>query len=246
MKINKISKLKSGRYKILFDNNDSIITFDNVILNNKLLFNKEIDKELLIDIKNQNEYYELLDKSIKLISKRLRSEFEIKNYLETKTNNIILIDNIIDELKIQNLINDQRFAKAYINDKINLSNDGIFKIKNNLLNLGIDEAFIDLELKKNKANINNDKLDKLVMKKIKVNHKYSNYMLKQKILNDMLNLGYDRDEIIRSINNYLIDDKDIYLNEYKRLYNKYKNKYNDAELKYQVEKRLLAKGFKKN
>lgn len=246
MKINKISKLKSGRYKILFDNNDSIITFDNVILNNKLLFNKEIDKELLIDIKNQNEYYELLDKSIKLISKRLRSEFEIKNYLETKTNNIILIDNIIDELKIQNLINDQRFAKAYINDKINLSNDGIFKIKNNLLNLGIDEAFIDLELKKNKANINNDKLDKLVMKKIKVNHKYSNYMLKQKILNDMLNLGYDRDEIIRSINNYLIDDKDIYLNEYKRLYNKYKNKYNDVELKYQVEKRLLAKGFKKN
>lgn len=246
MEIEKISKLKNGRYKVLLDNGESIITFDNVILNNNLLFYKEINEELLINIRNQNEYYDLLNKAIKLISKRLRSELEIRKYLETKCNDNDMIDNIIDELKKQKLLNDQRFAKAYINDKINLSNDGLFKIKNSLLNFGIDEYIIDFELNNNKIIFNNDKLDRIVMKKIRTNHKYSNYMLKQRILNDMLNLGYDKDEIIRSIDKYLIDDKDIYLKEYKKLYNKYKNKYDGNELEYQINKRLLAKGFKKN
>lgn len=246
MEIEKISKLKNGRYKVLLDNGESIITFDNVILNNNLLFYKEINEELLINIRNQNKYYDLLNKAIKLISKRLRSELEIRKYLETKCNDNDMIDNIIDELKKQKLLNDQRFAKAYINDKINLSNDGLFKIKNSLLNFGIDEHIIDFELNNNKIIFNNDKLDRIVMKKIRTNHKYSNYMLKQRILNDMLNLGYDKDEIIRSIDKYLIDDKDIYLKEYKKLYNKYKNKYDGNELEYQINKRLLAKGFKKN
>lgn len=246
MEIEKISKLKNGRYKVLLDNGEFIITFDNVILNNNLLFYKEINEELLINIRNQNEYYDLLNKAIKLISKRLRSELEIRKYLETKCNDNDMIDNIIDELKKQKLLNDQRFAKAYINDKINLSNDGLFKIKNSLLNFGIDEYIIDFELNNNKIIFNNDKLDRIVMKKIRTNHKYSNYMLKQRILNDMLNLGYDKDEIIRSIDKYLIDDKDIYLKEYKKLYNKYKNKYDGNELEYQINKRLLAKGFKKN
>ncbi len=246
MKIEKIIKLKNGKYKILLDSNESIVTYDNVILNNNLLFSKEIDDVLMINIKSENEYYDLLDKSIKLISKRLRSKMEVIKYLETKTNDNNLIENIINELNNKNLINDQRFAKAYINDKLNLTNDGIFKIKNNLLNLGIDEETIENEVKDINYSLNNDKLDKIIYKKIKTNHKYSNYILKQKILNDMLSLGYEKQDILTTIDKYIKDDNEIYKKEYQRLYNKYKNKYKDSELKYQIEQRLLAKGFKKN
>ena len=85
MKIKKIVKLKSNKYKIIFDNNENIITYDNVILNNNLLFCKEIDEQFLSNIKSENEYYSLLNDSINLITKRLRSEKEIRIYLEKKT-----------------------------------------------------------------------------------------------------------------------------------------------------------------
>ena len=40
MKIEKIQKLKNNKYKIKIDSGDIINTYDDVILNNSLLFNK--------------------------------------------------------------------------------------------------------------------------------------------------------------------------------------------------------------
>ena len=42
MKIEKIQKLKNNKYKIKLDSGDIINTYDDVILNNSLLFNKEM------------------------------------------------------------------------------------------------------------------------------------------------------------------------------------------------------------
>ena len=46
MLITKIEKLKNNKYKIIIDD-EKIITFDNVILDNNLLYKKVIDKEAL-------------------------------------------------------------------------------------------------------------------------------------------------------------------------------------------------------
>ena len=245
MKIEKIVKLKNGKYKLYLDSKDVITTYDEVILKNNLLFNKEIDNELYSKIINENNYYELLDSCIKRISKRLRSEKEIKNYLEQKTNDIHLIEYIINELKQNNYINDILFTKAYLSDKLTLTNSGINKIKSELYNLGIEEEIINDVVENN--NIKNDykKLENMIKKKIKLNNKYSNNYLKQKILNDMINLGYDREEIINIIDQNIKDDKDIYEKEYKKLYEKLKKKYQGKELEYQINQRLYRKGFTK-
>ena len=245
MKIEKIVKLKSGKYKLYLDNNDVIITFDEIILKYNLLFSKEIDEELISKIINENNYYELLNSCIKNISKRLRSEKEIKNYLEQKTNDIHLIEHIISELKEKKYINDLLFAKAYLNDKLTLTNTGINKIKNELYNLGIDEEVINNVIENNKIKNDSKKLENMIKKKIKLNHKYSNNYLKQKILNDMINLGYDKEEIINIIENNITDDKNIYEKEYKKIYDKLKKKFKGNELEYQIKQRLYQKGFTK-
>ena len=243
MKLEKIVKLKNGKYKLYLDNKEVITTFDDVILKNNLLFNKEIDNELYSKIINENNYYELLNSCIKRISRRLRSEKEIKNYLEKKTNDIHLIEYIIVELKQKNYINDLLFTKAYLSDKLTLTNSGVNKIKSELYNLGIEEEIINDVLENN--NIKNDpkKLENMIKKKIKLNNKYSNNYLKQKILNDMINLGYDREEIINILDQNIKDDKDIYEKEYKKLYEKLKKKYQGKELEYQINQRLYRKGF---
>ena len=64
MKIEKIQKLKNNKYKIKLDSGDIINTYDDVILNNSLLFNKEIDLELLNKINNETLYYDCYNKRI--------------------------------------------------------------------------------------------------------------------------------------------------------------------------------------
>lgn len=243
MKIEKIIKLKSGKYKIFLDNNEQITTFDDVILNNNLLFHKEIDNDIYVKIKEENNYYELLNSSIKYISKRLRSEKEIKIYLEKKTTDIYLIDSIIDNLKSQKLIDDRNFSRAYINDKLNLTNTGILKIKKDLHNLGVDPEIIEEECSRIDIKKDNNKLEKMIIRKIKTNHKYSNKMLKEKILNDMTNLGYDYESIINIYDKFEHNDEDIYNREYQKIYNKLKNKYQGRELELNIKKKLYSKGF---
>lgn len=246
MLIKKIVKNKNSKYKLYLDNGEILVTYDDVILNHNLLFHKEINDELLEQINNENKYYELLYLSIKYISKRLRSEKEIRKYLENKTVDNYMIDNIIENLKSENYINDYQFTKAYINDKINLTNNGLLKIKHDLLELGIDEDIIEEETKKINFEVDNSKLEKLIIKKIRTNHKYSNEILRQRILNDFINLGYEKDDILNYFESNIQDDEDIYKNEYNKLYNKLKNKYCGSELDFQLKRRLAIKGFKKN
>ena len=245
MKIVHIIKLKNGKYKISLDNGLELIIYDDVILNNNLLYKKEIDNEILNKIKDENIYYDLLNSSIKYISKRLRSELEIKKYLEKKCLDIHLIESIIDELKEKSLIDDKRFCEAYINDKLNLTNSGILKIKHELINLGIEEDMIDDIINKNNYKVDKNNLRKLIDKKIKLNHKYSSNYLKQKIINEMINLGYEKEDIINILDLYNIDDNDIYQKEYDKLYHKLIKKYQGSELEHQINKRLYIKGFKK-
>ena len=140
MKIEKIKKLKSGKYKLELDNDQSIITYDDVILKNNLLYNKEIDNDKLNELYKDNTYYDTYNKVVKMISKRLRSEKEINDYLEK--NNVIDKDKIISRLKSVNLINDTNFAKAYLYDRLYLSKDGVSKIQSDLIDYGINDNII--------------------------------------------------------------------------------------------------------
>ena len=241
MNIKKIIKLKNNKYKIVFDDHE-ITTYDNVILDNNLLYKKNIDKENYDKIIKDTNYYDIYNKCVKSILKKRKSEKEIKEYLDKF--NIDNKDKIISKLKEINLINDRDFTRAYINDKIYLSKCGINKIKNDLINLGIDIIIINEELSNIDKSIFQDLLEKQVLKKIKNNTKYSNYQLKQKILNEMINLGYEKEDILSIIDVNIISDNEILEKEFNKIYNKLKTKYSGYELNQKIKQKLTIKGFK--
>ena len=243
MKIEKITRLKNGKYKLLFENGEVLNTYDDVILNNKLLFKKEIDDEIFLKIKEESNYFELYNLAVKYIMKRLRSEKEIYMYLEKRTKDSYVIDSIIIDLKKLNLINDRKFAHAYINDKLYLSNSGMTKIKADLTNLGVNKDIIEEESTKFNSQLDICKLEKMIIKRININHRYSNSMLKQKIINEMVNLGYSKEDIINIIDKNMKDDNELYKCEYNKLYNKLKKKYSGSELEYMVKQKMYMKGF---
>lgn len=239
MKIEKIKKIGS-RYKLYLDDDTVINTFDEVIIKYNLLFRKELDINLISKIHLETSYYDAYNKAINLISKKYRSEEEIKKYLIK--NNIENYGRIIKELKEKCYIDDERFTKAFISDKIHLSNVGKDKIKKELLEHKIEEEIIDRELSLIKDDIMEEKIDKIISKKIKSNKKDSSYILKQKTMNYLLNLGYDREMIISRMNYFDFSNKDA-LSEFEKIFKKLSLKYSGKDLETKVKQKLYSKGF---
>lgn len=243
LKISKIKKTNSGKYNIILDNKEKITTYDDVILKNNLLYNKELDNALLNNVNIDTRYYDIYNKCIKLISVRLRSEKEIIDYLNKNKVDDRQKNIIVSDLKKNGLINDQRFARSFITDKLNFSTNGPIKIKNLLIEHNIDEEIINEELANVDRSIYLDKIKKIIDKRINANNKYSNFMLKQKLMNDLTLLGFYRDDISNCLDTITFENNNLIETNYDKLYKKLCLKYSGNDLYKKIKEKLYQKGF---
>ena len=241
MKIEKFKKLSNNKYKLVFINNDSLILYEDVILDNNILFKKDIDDELLNKIIQDNKYYEVYNKALKYVLTKMRSIYEVKIYLDKYDVSEFDKGKIINKLKDINLLNDTLYTEAYVSDKIHLTNDGPIKIKSDLLNKKVDENIIDLELSKYDKEVFNEKIKKIISKK--KNTKYSNYIFKQKVNIYLINLGYKSSDITPLLSDIDIDTSSQLKKDYDSLYRKLSKKYSDKKLEYEIKSRLYKKGY---
>ena len=239
MKINKFKKIGSNKYKIYFDN-ESLIVYEDVILKYNLLYKKDIDNDLLIEINYKSSIY---DVSIKYISVRMRSKKELEEYLKKKKYDQKDIEETIKRLQSQDLLNDEKFAKSYINDKLYLTNYGLTKIKNDLLKLGVEEYIIDVIVNNIDLQVINDKLSKIIDKELKTNSKLPTNKLNNKIINRCINLGYNYEDILNILNDKNIEGNSNIEYDYKKIYEKYKNKYDEYKLNAVIKSKLYQKGY---
>lgn len=240
MKINKITKLKNGKYKIILDN-EVITTYDEIILKENLLYKKDIDTEKLKQIKKQTDIYDIYNKVVILISKRYRSKYEIEKYLDNNINDEEK-ENILNKLINNNLINDERYVKSYIYDKVNLSKDGPLLIKKDLLKHNIDENIINKYIEEIDKKIIYEKLKKQIITKINLN-KSSKINLYNKILITYKEKGYDINMIKEIFNQNYKENKTNYIKEYNKIKNKLEKKYTGYELEYKIKQKLYQKGY---
>lgn len=201
MQINKIKKMTNSNYRIIFTDDTYITLYEDLILKNNLLYQKTLDRKKIENLLKENEYYDLYNKCLNYINKKMRSKKEILEHLKKSTTNEKYINNIINKLENIKLINDELYTKSFIQDKLFLSPNGPIKIKNELMERNIDISIINKYIEDIDEQVIYDKLKKLIEKKIKTDHKNSTNMLKQKILYQMLNLGYEKSQIIEILNN---------------------------------------------
>ena len=201
MQINKIKKMTNSNYRIIFTDDTYITLYEDLILKNNLLYQKTLDRKKIENLLKENEYYDLYNKCLNYINKKMRSKKEILEYLKKSTTNQKYINNIINKLENIKLINDELYTKSFIQDKLFLSPNGPIKIKNELMERNIDISIINKYIEDIDEQVIYDKLKKLIEKKIKTDHKNSTNMLKQKILYQMLNLGYEKYHIVEILDN---------------------------------------------
>ena len=202
IKIIKYKKENNGKYKLLLEDGSTIDTYEDVILKNNLLYKKDIDNSLYNIIMNDNVYEEAYSKSINYIGIRLRSINEMKVYLKSKKYSEEVINIIIERLIKNNLLNDAIFTQAFINDKLNFTTMGPYKIELELKKHNIDNNIISKCISTIDEDIIYEKINKLITKFIKSNKKYKGFLLKNKIYTNLINLGYSSSMILEVLNNY--------------------------------------------
>lgn len=145
-------------------------------------------------MKDKNE---ALKFSMKLISLRKRSAFEIKERLRKKKFEGDIIEEVLQELENYKYLNDEEFAEAYINDRINFNPRGRFLIKKELNERGIAENIIERkmeELLSEEKEVESAK--KMAEKKLRtINNKTDKIKVDQKIRSYLQSKGYSFDII---------------------------------------------------
>ena len=135
------------------------------------------------------------------------------------------------------------YIKSYVHDRLYLSLDGPIKIKNDLEKLGFREEDINNELEIFDEELIKERILKYLNKQQKSNKK-SLYVFKNKMLLNLVGLGYSRYDILKYLDNIKVDDNNLKEEEREKLRKKYEKKYKGYELELIIKKKLYEKGFR--
>ena len=200
MRIEKYEKLGKDKYRIYLDNGEVIDTYDTVILKNELLLKKELSlsdyQKIMVESKVEEQYLACL----KYIAVRVRSTKEIIDYLKRKNVLGEDIEIIVDKLTKNQALNDDYFCECFIKDKVRFTSMGEYKIINELKKHHISDDIIGKHYHLMNEEVMLEKINKLVDKQIKSNHKLDNAKLRNKLYNNLLGLGYSSSMIVEVLN----------------------------------------------
>jgi len=103
---------------------------------------EEVDQRKIEQIIQSEAKKEAKDIALKFLSYRMRSEKEVRDKLKNKEFVKDIIDEVIEDLKRVNLVDDYEFASAWIRDRISNNPRGKALLKQELYKKGIKEETI--------------------------------------------------------------------------------------------------------
>ena len=244
MKIEKFKKMANGRYQLTLDNGEQLQLYEEVILKYELLLKKEIQKDKMISIEEYNTEWDVYYTALKSLKSRFKSSYELRKSLLDKAYPVELVDKAINKLTEQKYLDDRSFTKGYINNQIITSSKGPNRIMKDLSAKGIMNSIIQEEILVFNEDIQKEKIDKIIRISIKSNRNRGGVVLKNKIINDLINNGYSYYVITKVISNYEFDnDSIIAKREYDKLYKRLSRKYSGKDLEYKIKEKLYQKGL---
>jgi regulatory protein len=208
MKVTKIYAQKKAKgFNVDIDGKYAFSIKDqNTLVDTNLHKDKNLGKQDIIEIIKIDIENVFISKCIDLISRRLRSEKEIHDYIFKKIykyfKNIEVIDipekelksiianNIIEKLKQKKYVNDEDFAQFWIQNRLR-KNKGQHKIRAELLQKGVNNEIIKKKLTNIPQEDMQDSIQKAIDKKekrLKTDDKFKRY---QKMYNYLARKGFD-------------------------------------------------------
>lgn len=146
----------------------------------------------------------LLQKVYRLFSFRDRSEKEIRDFLiRKKAQNP---DEIIEKLKEQGYINDERFARAWLESRRRSRHLGTKAIKRELVQKGIDREIIEEVTRGESLESSEEQIaEKALEKKTKIWKNLNQMEFKKKAIQYLMRKGFDYEVAKKTIDKFLLN-----------------------------------------
>ncbi|WP_446899071.1 recombination regulator RecX [Clostridium sp. LBM24168] len=225
-------KLKSkDRVYVYVDNEFSFSCSTETIYNYNITKGKCINMDYLKSVIEEDNYIKCKNQALRIIERNYRTEKQVCDKLVKKDYDVDTIKRTLKFLRKYKFIDDYKFAKMYIDQKI--ERFGKNKIKYDLIKKGIGENIIEEELKTiDKSQYEKDAFE-LALKKYNImvkEHTDMSYIYR-KLGNYMINNGYDM-QLTKNILGKVIKKEDfrlkenIYRKDMDALYSTAKKRYN--------------------
>ena len=198
MKITKISPAikTEGRYNIYVDDKYSFSLDEVQLASLNLKKNDEIDAEQLDQLKNESDFGKNYVRALDLISRRPRSQREIRDYAFRKQWTKSNTERVIERLLERGYLDDAKFAEIFARSRANLRNYSTKRMKLELRKRGVASDIVDQVLTDSENFDENAALKNLIAKK---RNRYDN---EQKLIAYLARQGFSYDKIKSALSDY--------------------------------------------
>lgn len=246
-----VGKKNKSRYNIFIDQGNGeefgFSVSEDVLIKMNLKKGMTIDQLDAMEIAYQEEVQRAFSYALNYLSYRMRSEVEIQTYLKEKEYEEHVIKEVIHKLTQLKYINDEEFAKAFVQTRINAGDKGPNVIIQELKIKGVSSCHMENALQLYTKELQLRHVEKHIEKLMKNHSKLSNVGWKRKVEQTLIRKGFSSYIIEEVFQNIEIPQDDQQEWEsickhgdkaYRRL-----NKYSGYEFEQRMKSALYRKGF---
>lgn len=134
------------RYSLFVDDKYSFSLSENALLSSKLASGQELTKQQVDDYKQLSADDKLFNRALRYVAMRPRTVWEMRTYLEHKGSPAPQIEQITNKLIELDLLDDQKYALAFVRDRALLRPTSVRKMIAELRKRHVPEEVIQLTI----------------------------------------------------------------------------------------------------
>lgn len=207
-----------------------------------------LTEEMISQLTFEDAIQKIYHQVIRYLSYRMRTEKEIRDYLQQKNVDESIIERMIDRLTNERLINDEEFANMFVRSRMRTSTKGPNLIKQELMVKGVDSQKASQALQQFTYDEQLKRAQKIVHKRLRKSSKHSFQKQLYQTKAALERNGYEAD-VIRTV-----IDEATSLMDYKKewhaikhqgekLSRKLQAKNSEADFHQKMKEGLYRKGF---
>ncbi len=247
-----VQKKNKHRFNIFLkqDGNESYAfsVEEDTLINEHLHKGMELEQTTIDSLIKKDNLHKGYSLALHFLSYRMRSVKEMHTNLVKKELDEEQINVIIDRLLKDKWLDDQQFAQAFVQTKIQTTTKGPQLIKKELIEKGVVASMADTELENYSFDEQVEKVRKLIIKKQQQSNKASFKQQFNKTKQHLMQKGFSQDVITAAFDEVTYDKDDdqeweavVYQGE--KILQRHQRKWTGFELEQKVKASLYQKGF---
>lgn len=181
---------KRGRYSVYVNGQFAFGLSELALINSGIRTGQELEAEELQNFKEESDIDKIYGRTLDLLARRPRSSWELRDYLKRKDQSPDRIEKILNKLSVQGYINDEDFARRWVENRRLLKTTSKRKLFLELKQKRIADEIIQSVLNDDHTD-EQEVLRQLVAKK----RTQTRYQDKAKLMQYLARQGYNYDDI---------------------------------------------------